>query len=297
MPPNPFNQSDYEDATRDKFMTPPSRAKTTTTATPPPPASQVSKNKIAFASIGDQEKGQRVTLYGTGGVGKTTLSCMIPGKTVFIDLEDSLPILKKQLKAIGATIPQTVQAESFGAIRVALQSDGWDGVDNIVIDSVTKLEELAVKQTLKTTWKEGGKSATGIEDYGYGKGYTHVYETFLPILGDLDRHIRAGRNVILIAHECVNNVPNPSGDDWIRYEPRLQSPSSGKASIRYRIKEWSDHVLFLSYDVNAEKGKATGHGTRTLYSAETPAFMAKSRTTSDSFSIEAGSNPWADILK
>ena len=29
--------------------------------------------------------------------------------------------------------------------------------------------------------------------------------------------------------------PNPAGEDWLRYEPRLQSPNSGKASIRLRV--------------------------------------------------------------
>src|SRR5690606_41783294 len=49
----------------------------------------------------------------------------------------------------------------------------------------------------------------GVEGYGFGKGYTHVYDTFLHLLAELDRHVREGRNVIGIAHECTANVPNP----------------------------------------------------------------------------------------
>ena len=41
-------------------------------------------------------------------------------------------------------------------------------------------------------------------------------------------HARGTRdNVILICHDCTATVPNPTGEDWLRYEPRLQSPGSG----------------------------------------------------------------------
>lgn len=265
------------------------------------PAAIPAKAKISFQPV-PAKKGQRVLLYGTGGVGKTTLACLLE-KTAFIDLDESLPILKGQLESIGAEIPLTVACHNWTEIRVALQSEGWDKVKNIVIDTATKLEEFAAKYTFQAVKTDGGKAASSIEDYGYGKGYGFVFDTFQLILGDLDRHVREGRNVILIAHECTTNVPNPAGQDWLRYEPRLQSPNSGKASIRHRLKEWCDHVLFLTYDVNVEadkkggKAKAQGCGTRTLYTAELPFCMAKSRTTSDQFSIEHGVSPWAGIIK
>ena len=61
-------------------------------------------------------------------------------------------------------------------------------------------------------------------------------------------------------------------------EPRLQSPASGKASIRLRVREWADHVLFIGYDVTVKDGKGKGSGTRTIYPCELPFCMAKSRT-------------------
>jgi hypothetical protein len=103
----------------------------------------------------------------------------------------------------------------------------------------------------------------------------------------------------MICHECTNTVPNPSGEDWLRYEPRLQNPKSGKASIRLRVKEWSDHVLCMLYDVATDrKGKGQGSGTRTLYRAETPACMAKSRTGADPIPLGTdGAAVWAEIIR
>jgi len=158
---------------------------------------------------------------------------------------------------------------------------GWDDIRTIVIDSATKAEELAVEHTLKTVPHEKGNRVERIEDYGYGKGYSHVYDSFLPLLTALSIHTRAGRNVILVSHDCTATVPNPSGEDWIRYEPRLQSPASGKASIRLRVREWADHVLFIGYDLDVKDGKGRGSGTRTVYPCELPHCMAKSRTMAD----------------
>ena len=194
----------------------------------------------------------------------------------FFDLDDSLGVLAKQLE--GFDIRPVSNVATWDDLRGALHGDGWDEIKTIVIDSATKAEELAVEHTIRTVPHEKGNRVQRIEDYGYGKGYSHVYDTFLTLLGDLDAHVRAGRNVILVCHDCVSNVPNPTGEDWIRYEPRLQSPASGKSSIRLRVREWADHVLFIGYDVAVKDGKGTGSGTRTIYPVELPHCMAKSRT-------------------
>jgi hypothetical protein len=71
-----------------------------------------------------------------------------------------------------------------------------------------------------------------------------------------------------------------------------------KASIKLRVKEWADHVLFFGYDVIAEDGKAKGSGTRTIYSAERPHCMAKSRTTDGTpIAVEDGTDVWGQIIK
>ncbi len=219
--------------------------------------------------------GHRIVLYGPGGVGKTSLADLAPGPVAGFDLDDSHAVLQpKNTRRIGGV-------ESWDDLRAVLNGDGWDEVKTVVIDSATRAEEFALAWTIANVPHEKGNRISRIEDYGFGKGYQHVYETFLTLLGDLDRHVRAGRNVILICHDCCTTVPNPQGEDWQRYEPRLQSPSSGKASIRLRVREWADHVFFLGYDVDVKDGKGRGSGTRTLWPVEMPHCMAKSRRLSD----------------
>lgn len=262
----------------------------TKSPTPPPPTAK----RVAFGKI-NAAAGHRVVLYGPGGIGKTTLACRTPEQVAFFDLDDSLPRLQGSLNG---NVPQVVNCDSWASLRMALQSDGWQDIKTICIDSLTRAEELCVVHTLATIPHEKGHKVQRIEDYGYGKGYQFVFDTFLPLLGDLDRHCRAGRNVILICHDCTCSVPNPAGDDWLRWEPRLQSPTSGKASIRLRVREWADHVLFLGYDVAVDKeGKGQGSGTRTLWPAELPFAMAKSRTIQEPIVVTPDVDVWAEILK
>lgn len=284
----------------------------TTKPTPPSRAAPAAKAATAPAKprarVGIGEiptgQGQRIGLFGPGGIGKTTMAAMLAvadeRPAACFDLDDSLPIIGPALAAAG--YPGKLQVvngiETWQQIRDALQAAGWDDVGTIVIDSATRAEELAVAHTLATVKNERDQFVQRIEAYGYGKGYQYVYETFLTLLGDLDAHVRAGRNVVLIMHDCTTTVPNPKGDDWLRYEPRLQSPNSGKASIRLRVREWLDHLLFLGYDVEAKDGIGENkQSSRTIYPTEQPHCMAKSRILRDTAQlVEFDTAVWNALL-
>ncbi len=236
-------------------------AKPTNGASPAP-----NGDRFAVTS-GRLNRAQKVVIYGPGGVGKSSLARLAPG-AAFIDIEDSTGRLDVQ--RVGGV-------STWADLRACLQSDALDKFQTVVIDSLTKAEELAVVHTLQNTKTEKGATVTSIEGYGFGKGYQHVYDTFLHLLVDLDRHVRAGRNVVLVSHVCTAKVPNPAGEDFIRYEPRLQQTKDGRASIRSRVFEWADHVLYVGYDVATDEGKGKGGGSRTIFTSEDPTHLAKMR--------------------
>lgn len=264
----------------------------------PPPPTSATKPLVHFGTI-RPSAGHRVVIYGTGGIGKTTLACQMPAPVAFFDLDDSLPILAARLKAQGfdKNITPVDGITDWAALLAALNSDGWDGIKTIVIDTATRAETMCENWMLANVPNDKGAKVANIEGYGFGKGYVIKEREFAHLLAALDRHARAGRNVVLICHDCVANVPNPSGEDWMRSEPRLQNPQGGKASIRAAVKEWCDHLLFVGYDVAADKGKARGSGTRTMYTAERPHCLAKSRTTTDALPLTDGAFDWGIILK
>jgi len=231
-------------------------------------------------------------------VGKTTLAHLIGTQVknpLILDLESgSLDLDAERISDIS----------SWEALRAAVQAkDLWQDRGALILDSATTAEEMAIKWVINNVPHEKGFEVKSIDDYGWGQGYGYLYDQFLLLLADLDRHIENGRHIILIAHDSIANVPNPAGIDWIRYEPRLYSPSSGKSSrnsVRLRIKEWCDHLLFLGWDVTVDKsGRAIGGGTRTIHPLELPIQMAKSRTLSEPipFQNSEDSTLWETLLR
>lgn len=227
-------------------------------------------------------------IYGPGGVGKSSLAEALKQfgiRPLVLDIGSSTAFL--DVERIG----EAEGLRTWDDLRAALHDQSlWRDYGAVWLDDLTKAEELCSRWVIENVKTEKGHEAKGIEGYGFGKGFTHLYEAFLPLLGDLDAHVRAGRHVVCVAHDCTATVPNPHGDDWLRYEPRLQSPPSGKNSVRHRVKEWADHVIFIGYDVAVnEQGKGIGAGTRAIYPAERPTHMAKSRSLSEPIVYEHGS--------
>lgn len=230
------------------------------------PAAQKSSREFNVTK-GRQEGPQKVLIYGTAGIGKSSLAGLAPNP-VFLDIEGGTNQLD---------VPRIGGLETWEDLRAALHSETLDAYSTIVIDTATKAEELAAAFAIRTVPHEKGHFVDRIESYGFGKGLAHIYETFLLLMQDCDRQVRRGRNIVLVAHDCISDVPNPVGDDFIRYEPHLQCPKSGKSNIRGRVIQWADHVLFVGYDVVARDGKGKGGGTRTIWTDEKPDHIAKVR--------------------
>ncbi len=264
---------------------PVSKPKTTSERSPTMAASSNKAGAPVFSiSHGRVSRGQRIGIYGPGGVGKTSLAALLGKgsiKPVFIDLDEGSHELD---------VARVSGIETWAYLTDALaQTSLWSDYGAIVIDSITRAEGMALAHTIETVPHEkAGNTIRRIEDYGYGKGYQHAFEVFKDLFDFLDIHADAGRHIILIAHECATNVPNPAGEDFLQYQPRLQSMSSGKASTRHHVKEWLDHLFFIGYDVVSKDGKGAGSGTRTIYPQERPTHWAKSRKLRDPIEYKDG---------
>jgi len=247
---------------------------------PPPGQKAKPKSSKTFAvSSGVVAGSQKFVIYGPGGVGKTELCSLMKKvgvKPLFLDLEDG----SKFLDVDRITGINTL--DDF--CNIVRNKSFTKGYDALIIDSFTRAQEMATEWVIQNVDHEKGagfKAIESIEDYGYGKGLSHIYDACLSLLADLDRVIHRGLHVVLIAHDCITSVPNPQGEDWIRYEPRLQSPPKGQNSVRHRVKEWCDHLLYVGFDVSINGKKGTGTGLRSIYPNEMPSFWAKSRSLSE----------------
>lgn len=254
---------------------------------PLPPAGRAAREPGSFTvESGATVRPQRIVIYGTRGIGKSSLAAMAPAP-VFIDVEQGTNEMD---------VRRVAGVQAWADIRAALHEPSlWKDAGTVVVDSGTAAQELAIAHTIQTVKHEKGYPIQSIEDYGFGKGYQHVYDTFIELLGDLDAHVRAGRNVVLVLHESVEKAPNPSGEDFLRYEPHLlQPPRAGR--IRDRVANWCDHLLYVGYDREVKAGKAKGSGSRTVYCREEATFWAKSRRLRDPIVFDEGSTALWDAL-
>ena len=235
----------------------------------------------------DAKRGHFIGLHGTGGAGKSTLAAMLPGKTLFIDLEGSLKIIRPKLEAMGLTKSITPKFLKFnpGFPAVAwndfvafLGSNAVKGYDNIVIDSFTRAQEWAAQNCIESIPGDSATIRKSLEQWMYGKGAQLVFDKFAPIYPLIDSLCDSGVNVLAIAHSEPTRFTNADGADYWQNQPRLVQGEKGKAPGRATFLEKTDHLLYLAADVSVEKGKAKGGMTRTLYTGGIATMMAKSRT-------------------
>lgn len=213
----------------------------------------------------------RIVIYGTGGIGKSTLASYLPGP-LFLDLDDGT----RKMDVVRDRV------SDWRALRgklAAIIAAPPTGVRTVVLDSITKAEERAAEYVVETRRTEKGDLVDSVDSFGWGRGWTFVYDEFCALIADLDRVNAKGIAVCLIAHVVSTPVPNPTGEDFLRWEPMLYpGDKRGKGSVRELVKNWADHMLFLGYDVFVRDNRGLGSGSRTTYTGEMPTHLAKSRT-------------------
>ena len=224
---------------------------------PPPPGAASGKTapraKPGSYSIGDTKRdaGERVVIYGTRGIGKSTLAACAPGP-VFIDAESGARHIE------GAKCVRGVN--DWDTLMDALQQESlWSNVKTIVLDGGDRIQRWALEFVLATI-SANNSQATNIEDYGYGKGFGFVMDVFLTLLDLLDAHADQGRNIILVCHDLTTEAPNPTGEDYLRYEPNLQQPRR-IGRIRDAVADWCEHLFFIGYDIAMDKKSGLPLGT------------------------------------
>ena len=261
----------------------------------------------------DCRRGHFIGLHGTGGAGKSTLAAMLPGKTLFIDLEGSLKIIKPKLAAMGLLgniTPKFIKydpkapAAAWNDLLSFLGSDVVRGFDNVVIDSFTRAQEWAAQNCIESIPGDSATIRKSLEQWMYGKGAQLVFDKFSPIYPLIDELVDGGANVLAIAHSEPTRFTNADGADYWQNQPRLVQGEKGKAPGRSTFLEKTDHLLYLAADVTVEKGKASGGMTRTLYTGGLATMMAKSRTVQGcAFDVpnwdesNAALFDWAQIIK
>lgn len=230
-----------------------------------------------------ENEGEKILLYAPPGKGKSTLSLMAPNP-IFIGLDDGArkltnPKTGEGPKVITNTDTGMVLSTWMEVRNVLAQPGMFDTFDTVVLDTGTRLEELCTAWVLDNIKTEKGTYVEELEEYGYGKGYRHVYDHMMHPLGDMDELVRRGKNIIVICHQVR---VNQDGGEYKKHAPELQARSN--ANVCNKWMGWCDHILKIDHarlSIDKKKKKAIDiGGGYAIYVHGTPEFEAKSRTIS-----------------
>lgn len=221
-------------------------------------------SKYAVTS-GVQSAPVKAVLYGPEGIGKSTFAAQFPDP-VFIDTEGGT----KRLNV--ARLPQPT---SWAMLLDEIEEVRRGGVPcgTLVIDTADWAERLCIQSVCAKA------KVTGIEDFGYGKGYTYVKEEFAKLLDALEEVLNSGCNVVVLAHAAITKFEQP--DAVGNYDRWSMKTSKQVAPL---LREWCDMLLFANYKTVVEKSgsganaknKASG-GRRVLYTTHHACWDAKNR--------------------
>ena len=211
---------------------------------------------------GKLNRAQKVVIYGSEGIGKSTLAAQFPS-ALFIDTEGGADHM--DVRRISRPIGWD---ELIADVNEVAKTPGVCG--SLVLDTADWAERLAINEVCKKNkWQS-------LETPGYGRGYTYLSEEFTRLLSALDEVIAAGINVVITAHAKMRKfeLPDEMGS-YDRWEMKLSK------QVAPLLKEWCDMLLFLNYKtfvVSTESNtkKAQG-GKRVMYATHHPCWDAKNR--------------------
>ncbi|CNC89984.1 phage protein [Streptococcus agalactiae] len=203
---------------------------------------------------GKRARAQRVIIYGPEGIGKSSFAANFP-EPLFIDTEGSTDNMD---------VARMDKPTSYTMLKnqIAWIKANPTCCKTLVIDTIDWAESLIVDDVCAQHGKKG------IEDFGWGNGYTYTKEEVGRFLNMLQELIELGINVVLTAHAQMRKFEQPDEmGAYDRWELKLGKKTSSQTAPL--VKEWADMVLFANYKTvvmtaDNNKKKATG-GARVLY--------------------------------
>lgn len=211
---------------------------------------------------GKQRQAVKGLIYGTEGIGKTTLASKFP-KPLFFDTEGGTGHLDCDRVHISDWLSLL-----GGVHEIARDRQGYE---TIVIDSADWAERLAIDHICRKADKRS------IEEFGFGKGYVMAAEAVGKLLEAADQISAAGCHVLFLAHSQVKRTTPPDLDEGFdRFELKL---SKHAAPL---FKEWADLVLFCTFKTTLVEGqdgktRAKGGKERVAHTERAAAWDAKNR--------------------
>ncbi len=213
----------------------------------------------------------RITIYGTPGIGKSTLASQFPEPLFFLTEECSI----SDIDYIG--VVKSYDKFIEGITKLA-------AIDNppfktLIIDSISKLDQLIVNEILRVEKlsKNGKQPSLNSACGGYGAGYQAAQQEHRYVKSILDNFQKKGVTVIYIGHLTTTKYKAPDLDDYDRYTIVMNHDKSREVYI-----DDVDAVFFCklkSFVSSTDSGRSLISSTedRIILSSVSDAHVSKNR--------------------
>jgi translation initiation factor IF-2 len=232
-----------------------------------------------------------ITIVGEAGTGKTSLAATFP-KPIFIRAEDGVGRISRKIDAPDAFPPVANGDELFEQL-IALATEDHD-YSTLVIDSVTKLEEVFTRDILE---KDGRAKTLATAFGGYGAGYqalASMHGRVRKAAGVLNT--KKAMAVVFIAHADLETMRLPDKDDYQRHSLRLNSKSLSHYVDDVDVVGFVRLASALRGD-EGERKKVVSNGDREFVCHATAASVSKNGLgITEPLPFIEGTNPLADAL-
>jgi len=258
-------------------------------------------NKIDFESIGLIPKAEKhpqfTVIYGKGGLGKTTAACYSPDPVI-------IPIGREtgheRMVANGIPAFQCPPGMApldfvFGAIQKLLNSE--HSRKTVIFDNIGTFRECVTEDV------ENDNKDKDLKIWGRGSALEFPY--YGKLLAGIDKLLKKGLHVILIAHDVSFNVNLESGDYYSRVG--INAPAGENTNVRGLLEARAHNVFFIQGEnpttvVKGAGGKnkqiaTSGQISRVIYTKPAGTFFAKSRVNLDLFYEIEPSDTEEELLK
>lgn len=213
-------------------------------------------SKLASLVTVPEDDAPIVTIFGEGGLGKTSLGALFPAP-IFITAESGLKSIPKANRPQAFPLVET-SAQIWEYLTLVLTQT--HSYQTLVIDTITSLDAVFRKEILERSNVASLNKAAG----GYGGGYDLLASDHYKVRKFCEKiRSQLGMGIVFLSHAVTAKIDPPDTEAYTKYSIPLHEKSRHPYVNDVDLVAFIQLQKFIKGDENSPK-KATSFGDREI---------------------------------